>query len=89
MLIAICILLSIIAVIAGLCFWMYKTPVKEDTQSLIVEGDQFMYKFQRSEFDKVWKSLSEGRRRLNAGIFVQVYNREPTREELKTGDIQK
>jgi hypothetical protein len=38
-------------------------------------------------FAKVWRSMSEKRRRNNTGIFVQKYNRPPTETEIQTGEI--
>jgi hypothetical protein len=44
--------------------------------------------FKSDSFARMWKSMEEWRRRGNIGLFVQVYGREPTEEEILTGDIR-
>jgi uncharacterized protein YxeA len=39
-------------------------------------------------FPIIWDGLVEQRRRANAGVFVQIYGREPTEIEIVTGKIE-
>jgi hypothetical protein len=68
-------------------FWQNRTTETTNEQQDVFDDNEFRA-FIRTDFAECWQTMNEIRRRNNTGLFVQIFNREPTETEIKTGEIQ-